>query len=163
MGLIPGLSIDVQILTDALLALKVGEVITYGALSKLVGCDVQFECRHKLTSAVDRCLQRNVVIGTDYNVGVKRLNDLETIATMHHHTRKMRKAFRKQAKRITTVDYDNLPKKQQIEHNAALAMLGTYLYMSASKQQRAIESEIERVGKRINVAGTLELFAKKKE
>ena len=136
-------SIDTQTLADLLRGVAVGEVIEYGALSAAIGRDITMR-RDVLERARRRVMrENNMVFGTLINVGLKRLDDIETISFVNQHRRlRIRSQASKAIREIGTVDYGKLPRESQVSHNAGMALFGAIHASTESTHLKTLETQV---------------------
>lgn len=136
-------SIDAKALADALRQVAIGETVEYKALTQAIGRDVTVH-RHLLESA-RRTVMRddNMVFGTVLNVGLKRMDDVETIAYVNQHRRKrIRSQAKKAIRELSTVKYAELPRESQVSHNAGLALFGALHSGTENKHLAGLEAQV---------------------
>lgn len=136
-------SIDAKALADALRQVAIGETVEYKALTQAIGRDVTVH-RHLLESA-RRTVMRddNMVFGTVLNVGLKRMDDVETIAYVNQHRRKrIRSQAKKAIRELSTVKYAELPRESQVSHNAGLALFGAMHSGTENKHMVGLEAQV---------------------
>ena len=136
-------SIDAKALADALRKIAVGTTVDYKALTLAIGRDVTVH-RHLLESA-RRIVMRddNMVFGTVLNIGLKRLDDVETIAYVNQHRRKrIRSQAKKAFRELATVKYADLPRESQVSHNAGLALFGALHSGTENKHLSGLEEQV---------------------
>lgn len=157
---IPELGIDTQTLERALLALQIGEVISYADLSASIGRDVQREAHGNLATARKRLLRSHrMVFGAVINIGIKRLSDEGKIAAAHGHLKRGRTQFKMVRASVASVDdFSALPNRLKIEHNVMAAQAGAILSMTSSKNTRKLEAAVGDGQKTFKPSDSLELM-----
>ena len=121
-------------------------MVSYEELTALVGRDIRNGAYSNLGTA-RRFVQREhqIVFDVVPNVGLRRMTDEEIVGSADRDLRHMSKTTRKTAHRLTCVKFAELPREQQVEHNAKLSVLGVMGMMArpASVQtvQKAIASQ----------------------
>lgn len=132
---IPELSVDTQTIERLLLAVAVGDTITYVELTAAIGRDVQHAARHVLTSARRRVLgSARAVFEPVVDIGLKRLDDVGKIGAGRWHLSRARRQAQYAARKASAVDnFEALPNAQKIEHNVVLAQAGVMRHFTSAK------------------------------
>jgi hypothetical protein len=161
---IPEISIDTRAIYERLVRLKPGEMVEYAELNKLIGRDVQSKARHNLTSAMRRALHADRIVTESVpNIGIKRLTDSEVVATSGHNGRsRIRRIANRTVRKLTSVDFDQLPPDQKIRQNAELSQLSALRAFSSEKVGKRIETAINNDTAKgpLAIARTLEVWNK---
>lgn len=137
------LGIDTQILESALSELKIGDLITYEALSALIKRDVQHEARHLLTSARRRQLRNGSLFEPVVNVGIKRLDDVGVVGTGRDTVSRIYNLSRRGRRKLACVqNFETLPNNEKIEHNVRMAQLGVMHKIGSPKESKRLTSAV---------------------
>ncbi len=159
-------NIDALTLCDRLQAAEVGEVVTYAELSELIKRDVQRDARYVLASAQKRLQRDNrILFGAVRGVGIKRLNDEETVRVGATSMTKIRREARRGMQKTACANFDALSDEGKVQHNTSLSMLGALHLMTTSRKIKALKETIKNTGGKLSLGRTLELFqgSKKEE
>ncbi len=161
---IPSISIESQELIRRLERAQLGEIVAYDELSQLAMGSVQHEKRFALKTAEEHLLsEKNWVFEAVVNVGVKRLNDVEIVKTGEAAIAKTHRASRRALKKLSCVDFDKLPKNQQIDHNVRFSILGALDHITKPKQVKQIEAAVIKMDHRLMLQETLDAFDRKEQ
>lgn len=154
-------SLETRLLYERLRKLKVGEVVTYGELTGIIGQDVQAAGRGALRSA-RHIAQRDhqIVLDAINNVGLKRLSDRETVASAGQTLNKVRRTAQRGIDRLAAVsDFDALQDEEKAQHNASMSALAVVKLMAKPKSVTRIAAAVNTSNTgQLPVARTLELF-----
>ena len=145
-------SAEARTLASILAEASVGDVVDYETLNRAIGRDVRGAARAGLSSArslVQR--EKRFVFSCVNNVGLKRLSDTEIVGLSDGARDHIRRTSRRTAKKLTCVDYDAMPKDQQVKHNTALSMLGVIGELSTDKSVKRLTGAIEQTGSELPV------------
>lgn len=157
--IIAALSIDAKMIYDRLAESKIGEIIGYDELSKIIGRDTTNGGRGPLTTARRKAMRENrMVFGTVRKQGIKRLADTEIVESAASDLRRIRKATRRVVERTTMVDFSKLPAKAQSEHNVYLSMFGAIAQMTLASSMKQIAKRVAETHQALPLAKTLEAF-----
>jgi hypothetical protein len=157
---IPELSLDTQILERQLRALAIGEAISYLALSRLIGRDVQHDARGNLVTARRRLLQaERMVFGVITNEGLKRLSDEGKIETGRSHVQRAHTQAKLARKKTSAVDdFNALSNDQKIAHNVIMAQAGVIQQMTSTRNTRRLEGRVITTQPSLSIKAALELM-----
>ena len=157
---IGSLAIDSKQLVERMAATKPEEVLTYEEMSLLIGRNVQTAARGNLATARHICQkQYNIVFGVIPNIGIKHLNDVDTINTGQSSIDHIRRTARRAAHRIVSLkDPDSVPNEVKIRQFTYLSVAGALVHMTQSKQVAKLESKVAEGQKELPLAKTLEAF-----
>ena len=157
---IGSLAIDTKQLVDRMTKTKPEELLTYEELSLLIGRNVQGVARGNLATARHICQkQYNIVFGVIPNVGIKHLNDIDTINTGQSSIDHIRRTARRAAHRIVSLkDPDAVPNDIKIRQFTYLSVAGALVHMTQNKQVKKLEGKISEGQKELPLAKTLEAF-----
>jgi hypothetical protein len=151
-------SIDTETLVRHLRSLAVGGFSSYEELGGLIGRDVQNGARHILSSAMRILLREDrIVLAPVRDEGLKRLNDLEIVATGLETTARIRRLARRGARKVTAVEnYDGLPKDAQVAHNTHLSIFGAIGQFTRPRIVERLTGAVEKAQHRLPLAKLLE-------
>lgn len=137
------ISIESQLVIDELGKAKVGDVVTYDKLTRLLGRDVRTVARGSLTTARRR-LQKDsgIVFGTVARVGVRRLSNSETVGVGASYIKRVHSTVRRGVHVVGCADYDALGKDDQVKHNTYLSIFGTLGELTKTKQIEVVEKRV---------------------
>ena len=155
------MSIDTRLLHDRLKAANVGDVVGYEEMDRILGRDVRGDAYGSLHSARRR-LQKNdqIVFGTVHKVGLKRLNDVEIVASAEAEIDGLRRRARRAGERVTCVqNFAGMPAESQIKHNASLSLFGAVSAITNSKRVKRLEERVKAARAALPLAKTLAFFA----
>ena len=140
------LSADSAAIAKALETVQVGHVVTYAALSAIIGRPIT-SFRGVLETA-RRSVQREnrIIFDVVRSEGLRRLADAEIVDLSDKAREHARRHARNTAKKLVCVDYAALSKQKQTKHNAALSMFGALAEMSSSSSMKRLEAKVESVG-----------------
>lgn len=161
MKTIPQISVDSQTLYRRLIQASVGEVITYDELTALIGRNVRPKEKGyaNLYTAKKRALNENqIVFGPVQGVGIKRLDDAETVSASRCHLHKSRTAARYSRRIAATVDPKNLTAEDRALYEATSLTAATIDLVTKPSKQKALETRIKTSDKP-PVAEVLRMFA----
>ncbi len=149
--------VDAQTLAKFLLKLPEGSIATYEVLSGLIGINVQEE-RGALDTARKVLLRENgMVFGAVHGVGLKRLSDSEVVEQGSEAVVRIRRATRRSMTRLSTADFDALPKTEQNTHRMVSATLGAIALCSGTKARHKLEQRIQS-NSALDVGEAMKLF-----
>lgn len=133
----PEKEIEVDSLANALLELPIRQVISYAALSEIVGYNIQRK-PFALMKARQRVeAQTGMRFGTVKGEGVKKLDGASVAGIGANARRSIAKRAKRQAARLTGLRYNDIDAKTQARIDAERSLLGA---ISA-----AARAEVERV------------------
>lgn len=159
---IPELSVDVRVVFDRLVQMRVGETITYADIKDLIGRDGQNGGRSVIASARRKALnEHRMVFEPVRNEGYKRLSDADIVNTAEHDMGKVHRATRRGARRIAVVDFERLPNASKVKHNTYLSMFGAINAMTTGASVKALEKKVAETHEALPLAKTLEVFRSK--
>ena len=154
-------SIDARLLYEALVEMKVGESISYTVLSAIVKRNVQEDAHGVLCTARRMCEREDIVFGTVFGQGLKRLSDSETVDTGDRAISRVRRAARRGARTVTAIaDFNALPNEKKIKHNTLLSLLGTVAAFLRPSTVKKMETAITASSGKLSVGDTLKAFGK---
>jgi hypothetical protein len=151
------LSYESKLVAERLRELAPDEFVSYADLSQLIGRDVQHHRTH-ICTAMKICLHENIVIKAVRNEGLKRLTDVSVIHVSEKFAGHVRRGARRVRREIISVDYDRLPRGEQIMHNARLSQIGALSFFSTEHNLKKIEKKVEEAQKQLPIGKTLDIF-----
>lgn len=114
---------DVSQIKAMLGAAKPGDLISYAAMSRAIGRDIQ-ERRHVIMAAMKQLQrERRMVFAAVPNEGYKRLNDGEIVATGADVLSRIRRQSRRGARKLACVNFEQLTPEQQLTQNTRMTVL----------------------------------------
>lgn len=155
------MSSDARFLLQRLAKAQKGEVITYVALSEIIGSRVDGSTS-ALHTAFRRALRdHDMVFATVAGEGVKRLTDPEIVAQSEDLMQRQRRASKRAAEKLTKVDFASISDEEKVRHNAHLSLFGSVAHLSTRKQVEQVEAAVRKSGHDLPIAQTLKMFAAK--
>lgn len=151
-------SADTRFLHQALDKLEVGAVIEYGALSALIGRDVQGPARYHLISAMRMLSKAGKEFGAVRGVGVKRLSSAEVVTVAETHIDRSRQAAKRGMRRLSNADYESLDNAARLRHNTTASVLGAMVLFGKPKSVAKVASAVEQAHAELPVGRVIELF-----
>lgn len=144
---------ETKTLAHVLRQAKIGDVVSYQALTESIGVNVQSAGRSILASA-RKLVQREdkMVFDVDRNIGLKRLDDPSIISLSDKHRDHIRRTARKTVKAIACVDYQTLTRENQVRHNTALSMAAFFMQAATDTSAKRLSAKIESVGTELPAA-----------
>lgn len=135
------LSIDTQTLERELMLIAIGDVVTYGQLTRAIGRDVQNGASHLLASARHR-VQRDHALCFEpvRGEGLKRLNDESIVGTVAAAFGRVRNIARRGSRRLACVqNFDALPNDLKVRHNVAASIFGVLGHVTKDSSVKKLE------------------------
>jgi hypothetical protein len=114
---------DVAALAAVLDRLAVGDIATYAELTEAVGRDIQ-KHRYLLDTALQRLLRKRKVFGCIKETGYQRLSDSEIVNYSFSAFKRIRRIARKNAVRLSAVEFERLSNEERVRHNLHISALG---------------------------------------
>jgi hypothetical protein len=153
------MSTETRRLYEMLLATGIGELITYARLSAELGRTIGGGDHH-LQAARNRALKLDGAVFQNLpRIGYRRLNDEQIVATAPETRLRLRREIRRGARIMACVsEFDRLPNRAKIEHNAQLSILGALGAALKPEAVKRVEDGVRRVQKSLPVAETLQAF-----
>ncbi len=154
-------AIETQAAIDVMRLIERGDIATYLALEKQMGCSPQKGGRSNVNSA-RRYLQREhgMVFVAVPNVGYKRLTDTEIVKSSPEALTKSRRASRRAAHRLTCVEYDVLSKGDKVSHQVHLSLFGAIQAISKADAAKKLTVQVTATMRSLPLNVTLESFKK---
>lgn len=136
------ISADSTAIAALLRAAKVGELVSYEAMSRAIGRDVSGH-RGAISTARKIVLRENgAVFDAVRGEGMRRLNNSELVDSVDRVRMKIRRAAKRSANTLVCVEYDALPADKKIKHNASMSMLAM---LSEAASEKAFSRLTEKV------------------
>lgn len=149
-------SLETRLLTDMLLAARVGETVTFSDMSRKVGYEVGGGDPH-LQSAKNRAFnEKGAVFDSVRRVGYKRLNDAEIVSDATRDRERVGKAAKRAIKKLATVNYSSLPEPERIKHNVEMTILNAQASLAKRKTAGLIEAKVNQSSEALTLAKTIE-------
>lgn len=154
------LSVDSNLLFDAISKAEAGQVFTYLELSAIVGRDVTKEARGNLYTAIRKARNEcGIVFATTIKVGIKRLADTEIAAVGDQALHRIHSTAIRTSRKLTcVVDFDAMPNESKVKHNTALSMFGAISQATRPQAVRKISDKVSAAQSALPSAAVLELF-----
>jgi len=158
---IQALSLDSKMIYDRLKKSAVEEIVSYAELSKMIGRDTQNGGRGSIQTARRKALREDyIVFGVVRNIGLKRLSDVEIVATGEDTVTRIRRASTRGFRTITAVrDFDALPNDSKIRHNTYASVLGALSMATTAARMKKLEGRVAEAKASLPLAKTLEAFS----
>lgn len=158
--IIQSLSLDSKMIYERLKKTEIGDIIPYSELSTLIGRNAQNGGRGSIQTARRKSLREDyMVFGVIHNVGLKRLSDLEIVATGEDTVTKIRRASARGFRIITAIrDFDKLPNDKKILHNTYASVLGALSMATTAARMKKLEGRVAEAKASLSLTGTLEAF-----
>jgi hypothetical protein len=141
MSCIPEISVDTVMVYERLIAAKVDEVITYADLAKTIGRQVPYSmlstARHKAM------VEKRIVFATIHKVGIKRLADSDIVTLSTASFRSIQNTTRRERSRLSSVEFDTLPRELKVKHSATAAALAMIHEVASKKQLKVLEDKTD--------------------
>lgn len=158
-NVIPQLSVDVRMIFDRLVAAEIGDTISYAEINDMLGRKGKDPAQSVISSARRKALnEHRMVFAAVAKVGIKRLSDVEVVDTSEFSIDKVRRASRRAARRIASVNFDALPNDKKIRHNTYLSMFGALASITTGASMKKLEGKIAESKMQLPLAKTLEAF-----
>lgn len=153
------MSVDAQVLAEALQRVKPGEAISYQELSDAIGRDIRNGAHYVLSSA-RKYLEREerIVFDVVQAQGLVRLNDEQIALTSMRSIRHVHRTVRRGRQRLLAADYNSLSKQAQTVHNTNLSVMGVMEHVTKPSQVKKLSAKVESGGKALAFQKTLEAF-----
>jgi len=155
---IPELSLDSRLLHQRLQKCSQGDFVSYEELNELIGGDVQNKAYPNLVTAKKRAQRIDgLVFFPIRGSGLKCLDDDEIVAASQAGIDHIRRHSKRNASKLTCVDYGNLSADEKITHNlnlsyfAAIQQVSKNKTLQNSRERIAIEDNAVAAKKMIEV------------
>ena len=158
---IQALSLDSKMVYERLKKSVIGETISYSELSTIIGRNTQNGGRGALQTARRKALREDyMVFGVIHNVGLKRLSDLEIVATGEDTVTKIRRASTRGFRTVTAVrEFDKLPNDAKVRHNTYASVLGALSMATTAARMKKLEGKVAEAKASLPLMKTLEAFS----
>lgn len=154
-------SAETRLLTQALEAVKPGDIITYEAMETASGADLKTN-RGPLQTALRRMLRdHDAVFAAVRGVGYQRLVDGEIANEASVNTTRLRRQAMRNLERASKADVSALPASQQAKFTAALSVTAAIAQMTKPKEVERIASGLDDSKRELPIKETLAFFAKR--
>lgn len=154
---------DRRLLIDRLLEVPVGEVLTYEAITDLLGRDVRTTsaCRSALHSALNHLRRhRSAIYAAVPKVGYKRLDDCGKVTAAESTMRRAHRAAHRSAAILAAVEkFDAMPEDSRTRHNALMSIAGAIALGTSKKSLDKVQERVREVGRVLPLQRTLDAFA----
>jgi hypothetical protein len=152
-------SADTKIIESILAECKVGQTITYEALSKAIGRDVRQFAMPSLRSARQGLLKsKGFVFAVETNIGLVRLDDSQIVESMESDRKKLQRAATRTINKLSVVDFDKLTQEKKKQHTVAAAQMGVIAMFSKKSTAAKIASSVNDTKTTLAIGETLSLF-----
>lgn len=150
------MSVDARLIAQHLSAARIGDVIPYSVLSKLVSRDVDGSFG-PLRTALNRVEKdHNIVFATIRRHGIKRLSDAEIAGTCESAYRSIRRKSRRATERLGRVaNFGALPPELQAKHNTGMSLLGVVSALTTESAVKKTETITAKHQRALPMAETL--------
>jgi hypothetical protein len=157
---IPTISLDARMLYDRLKKLEIGEVVSYADLDSIVGRSVQGAAYGQLTTARRKALREDAMcFAPVMGIGIKRLLDVEIVATGEWFTRKIKRTAGRALRTMATVaDYQALGDAEKNRLNVSVTICGAIAHALKPGSVKRIEAKVSEQNRRLAIASALEAF-----
>lgn len=151
-------AVDTRLLIGLLSKAEVGQVFSYQELGKHLGRRVEGSTGNLISAR--RALERDyqIVFGTIWGQGIKRLSDAEIIALGDKLPGRVRRLARRTIKKITIARDEALTNEQIVHRNAAVSMAGVLMHVATKSGMAKLEKAVQVNAGELPVGKTLELF-----
>lgn len=150
---------DTRIIESVLVEAKVGQIVTYEELSKAIGRDVRIHARPSLQSARRAVLNAHgIVFSAETNEGLRRLDDSQIVDASEEDRAKMRRAAGRAIKKLSVVDFGQLPEDKKRKHIVMSAQIGAIEMFAAKSATKKIESKVDGTKSTLAIGETLKMF-----
>lgn len=153
------MSIDTRTLIEALEKIKVGEKISYKALSETINRDVQESAKGNLRTA-RRSVRRDKKIhfGTIISFGLVRSDTHGVIAASAQRAKRINSQARESIKDLYCADMETATDDQKVKVCAAQSFAGALYLASKVSAIKKIEKAMDNRPRELPTAETLKLF-----
>jgi hypothetical protein len=158
------ISVDALTLANLMSEVPVGAMITYGQLTSAIGRNVTEEARGVLDTA-RRKLQRDEkkVFGVIKGLGLKRLDDVETVQTGHAAISHIKRTAERSLERVMCPDHATLPPETQQAQLRFECIFKIHGHISSRKQLRKLDTAIKALQRIPDLNETLQFFAERRK
>lgn len=149
-------SLETRLLTEMLLAARIGDTVTFADMSAKVGYEVGGGDPH-LQSAKHRAFNdKGAVFDSVRGIGYKRLNDGEIVSDATRDRERVGKAAKRAIKKLATVNYAALPEPERVKHNVEMTILNAQASLAKRKTAGLIEAKVNQSSEALTLAKTIE-------
>lgn len=138
-------SSDTQALVRLLSSATVGQLITWKALSEMLGHRADpGGPGYPSTLSARKVLERDYQIAfeAEPTLGLRRLENVEIVQSGDRFISRARRAVKRGILRLTCVDFAKLPRARQVEHNAKVSAMSAIAELGSQKAISRIERSI---------------------
>jgi hypothetical protein len=154
------MSNDTKILVNVLGEAKVGDTVTYEAMSAAIGRDVRTYAYPAMRSAREHLLKnKQMVFGVETRVGLVRLNDEQIVEHSESDRKKMLRVSKRALRKLSVVQFDGLSDDKKRQHVVASAQFGALAMFSGKTAAKKIASSVNGDSKQLAIGQTLKLFS----
>ena len=151
-------SADTKVIESRLKEAKVGDLITYDELSRILGRDVREFAYGALTSARKAMLASGVVFGTESKVGIKRLDDLQIINSTESDRKRLQRIGKHSLRKLSAVKFENLTEESKRKHTTMAAQMGAIAMFASKSTTARIETNVKPTSETLAIGETLKIF-----
>lgn len=153
---------DTRLLTDMLLTMRQGEVLTYTEMARKLSRQIDGSDAY-LQSARRRAEKEDgFVFVFERKSGLKRLTDAEIVSLGEAGAKGLRRKARKEARRVANVkDYEALSDADKARHQGALALFGAIVSAAKGSTLRRLEAAAAEATGPLPLGRTFDLFKSK--
>jgi hypothetical protein len=153
------MSSSTRLLRQRLAQTKVGDVVSYAELSRVISEPVDGSTSSLQTSLRSLLRNERMVFGSIRGVGVKRLADSEIVAASSSDIDGIRRKARKSVMKITAVqNFTGLSPKDQMAHTSRLSIFAVVASMASDQGVKKIEAAVGGRSSELPIAETLKAF-----
>ncbi len=153
-------SSDTKILETVLKEAKVGDTITYEALSKAIGRDVRTHAQGALNTARKTMLGNGFVFGIERTIGLVRLNDVQIVDSIESDRLRVQRIGKRSITKLGKVKFELLDNEQKRKHTTMAAQMGAITMFALKSSTNKIESNVKANSETLAIGETLSLFTK---
>lgn len=134
------MSPDTRLLRQHLRTAKIGDVLTYADLSKVLGKPVD-SSHPSLRSAINSVLKHdNFVFAAIRKIGIERLSDERIVSASDGDIDAIRRKAKRGARKLTSIaDYAAMTSNKQLAHTARLSVLTMVAYSTTDAGLKKVE------------------------
>jgi len=157
---IPEMSIDTRLLIEKMKSVKVGDVISYDELSKIIGRDIRSRQGYaRLQSARRNCLkQHGIVFSTVAKEGLRRCDDSQIVGQAEHFVHRAHRISKRGIDTLACADFQKLDNTKRVELNAIASGLGVIHHITSMPAQKKLMAAAQQASDKLPLAKTLEVF-----
>lgn len=139
--------------------MKVGEIVIYAELNKLIGGDVQGKQRYMLDAARRTVLNEDqMVFEAVHGEGIKRMNDVEILDVGDQSRKRVNRICKRTVKKLACSDPKNLTTEQQLDQYTHMSMFGALALATKPNSFQKLKSAVSVSQERLPLNKTLEAF-----